>query len=74
MDEQVTIGEWIITYLLMMIPIVNIVLIFIWAFGSGTKTSKANWAKATLIFMAVSVVLGILFSSSMMAMLSSMGA
>ena len=56
-DKQVTIGEWIITYLLMSIPFVNIVLIFVWAFGSNTPVSKANWAKAMLIMMLFGIIL-----------------
>lgn len=61
-NEQMTVGDWIVTYLLMLIPIANLVLLFIWAFGSDTKKSKKTWAKATLIFMAVGIILGILLS------------
>jgi hypothetical protein len=59
--EEVTLGEWMITILLSAIPIVNIVMLFVWAFGSNTNPSKANWAKATLIWMVIGVVLAILF-------------
>lgn len=52
----VTIGEWLITLLLAAIPVVNIVMLLVWAFGSNTKTSKANWAKATLIFVLIAIV------------------
>ncbi len=62
-NEQMTVGDWIVTYLLMIIPIANLVLLFIWAFGSDTKKSKKSWAKATLIFMAVGIVLSILIST-----------
>lgn len=57
----VTIGDWIITMLLMCIPLVNLILLLVWAFGSSAPVSKANWAKATLIFMLVGIVLAILF-------------
>ena len=53
----VTIGDWIITMILMCIPFVN----FIMLFSAGTPVSKANWAKATLIFMLIGFVLVILF-------------
>lgn len=58
--DNTTLGDWIVTYLLMMLPIANIVLLFIWAFGSTTGPSKKNWARATLIFMAIGLVLGII--------------
>ncbi|HDS03847.1 MAG TPA: hypothetical protein ENN72_09130 [Firmicutes bacterium] len=61
----VTLGEWIITYLLMLIPIVNLVLLVIWGFGGNANESKANWAKATLIFIAVSFVLSLIMGSAM---------
>ncbi len=73
-NEHVTLGEWIVTMLLMIVPFVNIVLLFIWAFGSNTKISKSNWAKATLIMMAVGFVLGIVFSTAMAGIFSSISA
>jgi hypothetical protein len=44
-------SEWIITKLIMFIPIVNIVMLIIWAFNNNTNINKANWAKANLIIM-----------------------
>ena len=59
--EEVTLGDWMITILLSAIPVVNLVMLFLWAFGSTTNPSKANWAKATLIWMVIGIVLAILF-------------
>ena len=53
LKEVVTFGEWMLTMLLMCIPLVNLVLLFVWGFGSNTKYSKANWAKASLLWMAI---------------------
>lgn len=49
-----------LTYILLCIPIVNIILIFVWAFGSNTPVSKANWAKASLIWFLIGIVLWVL--------------
>lgn len=49
--------DWIITFIILMIPIVNIIMLFVWAFGSGTEPSKANFAKASLVFFAISIAL-----------------
>jgi hypothetical protein len=51
----------------MAIPLVNIIMPFVWAFGSGTKTSKANFFKAQIIMVLIGLVLyfllgGMLFS------------
>lgn len=58
--EPVTVGNWMLTYLLMCIPLVNFILLFVWAFGSGVPESKANWAKASLIWMVIGVGLFVL--------------
>ncbi|MBD9156718.1 MAG: hypothetical protein EGQ17_07770 [Lachnospiraceae bacterium] len=53
-------GEWLVTMLLMLIPCVNIVLMFVWAFSSKEKKSKSNYFKAALIFAAIVLVLYII--------------
>ncbi|MDF2722626.1 MAG: hypothetical protein K0Q59_2301 [Paenibacillus sp.] len=53
----VTFKDWMITILLLAIPIVNIVMLFVWAFGGGANPSKANYAKATLLWAAIGIVL-----------------
>ncbi|NMA74202.1 MAG: hypothetical protein GX963_08620 [Bacteroidales bacterium] len=57
----VTLGDWIITLLIMIIPFVNFIMLFVWAFSSSTPQSKANWAKASLIFMLIGFLLLLLF-------------
>ena len=61
-SEVQSVGQWMLTLFIMFIPIVNIIALLIWAFGSSTPEDKANWAKALLIWMAIFFVLGILMS------------
>lgn len=68
---SVTLGNWIITMIIMWIPLVNIIMLFVWAFSSSTNPSKANWAKAKLIFVAISILLFMLFGSVFAGMLYS---
>jgi fatty acid desaturase len=71
--RPVSVGEWMITLLLMAIPLVNIIMLFVWAFSGSTNLSKANWAKATLlwtlIIIIVYAILAILFWGVFMAMM-----
>lgn len=60
LEEPVSMGEWLVTLLLMLIPCVNIVLMFVWAFSSKEKKSKSNYFKAALIFAAIILVLYII--------------
>lgn len=57
----VSVGDWILTFILMAIPVVNLIMLFVWGFGGSAPLSKANWAKATLILYLVMLVLVILF-------------
>ena len=56
-----SIGDWVLTIFLTCIPLVGLVLLFVWAFGGNTQKSKANWAKAQLIWTAVGIVCWIIF-------------
>ncbi len=59
-EEPITFGDWMLTKLIMCIPIVNLVMMFVWAFGNGKK-SKSNIFKAELIWMLIQIVLSIIF-------------
>ena len=60
LEEPVSFGEWMITLLIMMIPCVNIVMMFVWAFGNSKK-SKSNYFKASLVWALIGIVIMILF-------------
>ena len=60
LEEPVSFGEWMITLLIMMIPCVNIIMMFVWAFGNSKK-SKSNYFKASLVWALIGIVIMILF-------------
>ena len=55
-------GEWVLTFLISAIPLIGFIMLFVWAFGSGTNESKANWAKATLIWFAIIIGIYVLIA------------
>lgn len=67
----VTTGDWILSMLLLIIPIVQIVAPLVWAFNSSTPLSKKNFGKAILILWAASLVLVVSFWGSIMALMVS---
>ena len=69
-EKPVSVGDWIVTILLMAIPLVGFIMLFVWAFGSNTPASKANWAKASLIWMLIGIVLGIALWGTVLSMFS----
>jgi len=42
--------------LLMCVPILNIILLFVWGFGSSANLNKKNLARASLILCAVRLI------------------
>ena len=59
--NEVSIGEWMITILITAIPLIGLIMLFVWAFGDTANPSKKNWAIATLIWYAIAIVLMIIF-------------
>ncbi|MEO7598305.1 MAG: hypothetical protein ABIV50_05200 [Opitutus sp.] len=52
LEKPMTTGEWIVTHLVLLIPIVNLVMHFVWAFDSG-NLSRRNFCRARLILFAI---------------------
>ena len=57
-----SVGQWMLTLLITFIPLVNIIALLIWAFGSSTHPEKSNWAKAMLIWFAIFIGLALLMT------------
>ena len=70
--QEVSVGEWIVTILITAIPLVGLIMLFVWAFGDGAQQSKKNWAIATLIWYAIMIVLVIIFFVIFGAIIASM--
>jgi uncharacterized membrane-anchored protein len=56
-QKPMSVKDWLITLLLMAIPVVGIVLLFVYAFGNNENINKQNWAKAQLIMLAIVLIL-----------------
>ena len=49
-----SIGQWLVTFLLMAIPIVNIIMIIVWLTSKDENPNRKNWVLAYLIVIAIS--------------------
>lgn len=65
-----TVGNWIVTMLIMIVPLVNIVMLIVWAASSTENPNRKNWAIAQLIFMAIGILIWIALAG---AIFSTMG-
>ncbi len=69
--QPMSIGDWIITFIISYIPLVGFIMLFIWAFGDGAHPSKKTWAQASLIMMVIVIVLMIIFFGVIASILGS---
>ncbi len=56
-EQPISFLNWLGSYGLLFIPVVSWVMLFVWAFSNTTPKTKKNWARATLIFMGVIVII-----------------
>ncbi|MCC8153381.1 MAG: hypothetical protein LIP01_03690 [Tannerellaceae bacterium] len=57
----VSVGNWILTMVILCIPIVNIIMLFVWAFGHNTPVGKSNYVKAMLILWVILLLISLIF-------------
>lgn len=61
-EEPISTGGYIGIFLLLMLPIVNLILLIVWACGGCRKQGKANLARALLVWILIVTVLsGLVF-------------
>lgn len=69
-DESLGVGNWILTIIVSLIPVVNIVVLLIWSFARVRQPRK-NFARAMLILILVCIVALLAFSSVIINLLQS---
>lgn len=72
-QEPMSVGDWIITMIVLAIPIVGIVMIIIWGFTSPQDTVKsvtrANFCKAYIVIVIIGIVLSFLVGGAIMTLM-----
>lgn len=63
------VGGWFLTLLLLCIPIVNIILVFVWAFSGSVNKNKKNFAIACIIMFIISIAISIALYASIAAII-----
>lgn len=59
------------TMIVFCIPLVNIIMLFVWAFSSNTNINRKNYCRAILILAVIGIVLSILMAIFMMPLIIS---
>ena len=57
-NSVMSVRQWLAVLVVMIIPVVNVVMIFCWAFAEKeiTNSNKVNWARASVILLTAFVV------------------
>lgn len=65
-----TFGDWLVTLLIMIVPLLNIIMLIIWATDRFTNPSKSNWAKAYLVIIGIQIIIAMFFIGMMIGSVS----
>ncbi|WP_455671625.1 zinc-ribbon domain-containing protein [Phocaeicola sp.] len=57
-EEPISAGGYIGIMFLIMMPLINLILLIIWACGGCKKVNKRNFARGMLVWMVITLVLG----------------
>ena len=77
-EKPLSTGEWFLTLFILALPVVGLVMYFVWAFSGGNQ-SRRNFCRATLLWLAILfglacvVLIGFLVFGGTMAALMSQG-
>lgn len=61
--------DWVVINVLMMIPLVNIIVLIIWALDANGNPNRMNYAKAYLIIIAIQIVLAVAFLGAFLGLI-----
>ena len=70
--EPISVGRYMLLILLAAIPVVNLIVYIIWA-ASATNLNIRNYAKASLIWIAIGIGIVLFFFGGIVSLLSSIG-
>ncbi len=60
-DQPMTTGAWFLTMLLLSVPLLNLVLIVVWACGVG-NISRVTFCRASILLVVISLLIYLVFS------------
>ncbi len=56
-SNVMNVKEWVLTIFISSIPLIGLIMLFVWAFSDDTNIHKKNWAKGNLILMVIGFLL-----------------
>ena len=56
-QRELSVGDWILTLIVLGIPLVNVVMYLYWAFSSSVHPTRRNFSRASMVLFVVGAVL-----------------
>lgn len=63
-EHPLTFGDWMVIILIMAIPGVNLIALVYWAASSSTNISKQNYARASITWFFIGLVIFFVLSAT----------
>lgn len=57
-EEPISTGAYIGIFFLLMLPVINLILLIVWACGGCNKKNKTNLSRALLVWMLIGALIG----------------
>ncbi len=70
LTTPLSVGQYILTFILLGIPLVNIILLFVWSFGNDVNVNKKSFCRAVLIIVIVATILSVILGSVITAIVT----
>ena len=68
--EVLSVGQYIGMFLLLCIPFLNLILLLVWGFGSTQNPNRKNFARASLLLAAITVVFAFIAKGAILGILN----
>ena len=59
--RPLSIGDWVITLIVLSIPFVNLIFLLYWGFSSSSNLNRKNFCRAYIILVVIFIGLAIIF-------------
>ncbi len=60
-SNVLSVKDWAITIFITGLPLIGLIMLFVWAFSDDTNLNKKNWAKGNLLIMLIFLLIGLSF-------------
>ena len=68
-SSPLKVSDYFVMLLVACIPLVNVILLLIWAFSSGTNVNRKNFCRAYLLIMVIAWVISFILSLGLVGLI-----